>query len=207
MCLCDDFESGDDVQSVQHEIREVELVAGGRAIVLSPMDVLRFTERLAPRDSGCIEWTGYGSRTGGKYGYKYGMFRVNGRPLYAHRVAYTLAHGPIPPGFVVMHSCDNGLCCNPAHLSVGTKYDNSQDMVRKGRSPRDDRHSTKRHPETVPKGQRHHWHKLSDADVVDIRRRYDAGEKISAIHQTSYLHVSPPTVERIAHRTTWRHLP
>lgn len=195
------------MQTEQTREHGIEFAAGGRAIVLSPMDVLRFTERLAPRDSGCIEWIGHSSRTGGKYGCKYGMLRVNGLPLYAHRVAYTLAHGPIPAGFVVMHSCDNGLCCNPSHLSAGTKYENSQDMVRKGRSPRDDRHSTKRHPETVPKGQRHHWHVLTDADVSDIRRRYGAGESWSEIHRGSYSHVSPQTVQRIAHRLTWRHLP
>jgi len=51
----------------------------------------------------------------------------------AHRVAYTLAVGAIPPGLVLMHSCDNPRCCNPSHLTPGTNLQNTQDSVRKGR--------------------------------------------------------------------------
>ena len=67
-----------------------------------------------------------------------GYIRVsrNGVPIYAHRLAYIEANGgaPIPKGRCVMHSCDNRRCVNPAHLSLGTSKDNSQDMVKKKRS-------------------------------------------------------------------------
>lgn len=76
----------------------------------------------------CIEWTGARNPAG------YGRLRLRGQQVYAHRVAYEQAYGPIPEGFVVMHSCDNPPCINPDHLSVGTYADNARDMVEKGRA-------------------------------------------------------------------------
>jgi hypothetical protein len=52
----------------------------------------------------------------------------------AHRVAWTLANGPIPAGMHVLHTCDNPPCCNPGHLWLGTQADNMADMARKGRT-------------------------------------------------------------------------
>jgi hypothetical protein len=70
---------------------------------------------------------------GGKNNIGYGMIRDDKKMRTTHRVSYEEHIGPIPIGLVVMHSCDNPICCNPAHLSVGTHKDNSDDMVRKGR--------------------------------------------------------------------------
>jgi hypothetical protein len=61
---------------------------------------------------------------------RYGCYRKHD---YAHRVAYELFYGPIPEGQVVRHKCDYGLCCNPAHLLVGTQADNLADMRSRGR--------------------------------------------------------------------------
>lgn len=52
---------------------------------------------------------------------------------YTHQTAYRLAKGIIPEGMCVLHRCDNPPCCNPNHLFLGTKRDNSVDMARKGR--------------------------------------------------------------------------
>lgn len=56
-----------------------------------------------------------------------------GRQVYAHRYAWVLANGPIAPGLVVCHTCDNPPCINVDHLFIGTQADNVRDMYAKGR--------------------------------------------------------------------------
>jgi len=85
----------------------------------------------------CWEWqgvitaSGYGStslgrdqNTPGKKG-----------PRQAHRVSYSLLVGEIPEDLLILHSCDNRKCVNPAHLRVGTQKDNMQDALGRGRFP------------------------------------------------------------------------
>lgn len=78
----------------------------------------------------CWLWTGPVHLDG------YGGLKVGGRrgsTYRAHRLVYELVHGPIPDGLYVLHSCDTRLCCNPAHLRVGTAAENTADMARRGR--------------------------------------------------------------------------
>lgn len=77
--------------------------------------------------SECINWTGSKDAKG------YGLRRVKGKLWRVHRLSYTEAHGEIPKGLVVMHSCDNPSCYNVEHLSLGTHQDNCDDKHRKGR--------------------------------------------------------------------------
>lgn len=48
--------------------------------------------------------------------------RLNGRPvqLYAHRITYTAAKGPIPEGLTIDHLCRKPPCVNPEHLEAVT---------------------------------------------------------------------------------------
>lgn len=75
----------------------------------------------------CWEWTA------SRFSNGYGQFTFGGYPIGAHRVAFEETKGLIPTGLVVMHSCDNRGCVNPAHLSLGTPLDNALDKVAKGR--------------------------------------------------------------------------
>ena len=66
----------------------------------------------------------------------YGKFQIGAKiTINAHRVAYFITHpSEWPSGLVVMHSCDNPPCINPAHLSLGNHAHNAQDRSKKGRS-------------------------------------------------------------------------
>lgn len=51
----------------------------------------------------------------------------------AHRLAWELAHGPIPDGLNVCHKCDNPRCARVDHLFLGTQKQNVHDAMQKGR--------------------------------------------------------------------------
>ena len=54
------------------------------------------------------------------------------KTLSAHRLAFKQAYGYLPK--VVMHTCDNKRCINPAHLRAGTQSENLKDAYNKGRA-------------------------------------------------------------------------
>lgn len=60
----------------------------------------------------------------------------------AHRIAFLLANGIPNTDLLVRHLCANALCCNPAHLVLGTQLENMHDRFV--------RHGDKRGPHPVP---------------------------------------------------------
>lgn len=83
----------------------------------------------APDVLSCWGWQGAKMENG------YGTFLGGKAKILAHRFAWIdSGGGEIPFGFVVCHTCDNRLCCNPNHLFLGTHQDNTQDMIAKGRA-------------------------------------------------------------------------
>lgn len=75
--------------------------------------------------NGCWMWQGKPGTHG------YGTFRQ----VLAHRKAFELQYGPVPPGMFVCHRCDVKLCVRPEHLFMGSHNDNMADHSRKGRHP------------------------------------------------------------------------
>ena len=74
---------------------------------------------------GCVSKSGYGTIRKENNSFK---------TLRTHRLSWELTYGKIPENKLVCHKCDVKLCVNPEHLFVGTSKDNTQDMIRKGRS-------------------------------------------------------------------------
>jgi hypothetical protein len=82
-------------------------------------------------NTGCHLWTGWVNKQG--YGQVFRRINGKGKTLLAHRVAYAEAHGGIPEGAQINHTCDTPLCVNPSHMYAGTQADNIRDMIARGR--------------------------------------------------------------------------
>lgn len=94
----------------------------------TPAHLSRFWEKvqiLGP--DACWPWLAARSSEG------YGSFGFQGRVLTASRLAYIFTKGEIPDDLDVMHSCDNPPCCNPAHLSPGSRSRNMKDCADRNR--------------------------------------------------------------------------
>lgn len=140
--------------------------------------------RLGARQ--CWPWTG--TLTDG-----YGQLkREDGQTnIYAHRASVEIHTGrPVPSDRVVMHTCDNPRCVNPAHLRVATQLANVRDMHRKGRA----------NP-TSPKGDAHGSSKLLESQVLEIRarwaNRHAAGERLTQRDLADAYGVSQSQISRI----------
>lgn len=75
----------------------------------------------------CWLWTKFVNSNG------YGRLTYRRKQYSAHRIAFLLAVGDIPPGLNVLHRCDNPPCVRPDHLFLGTQADNMRDMAQKNR--------------------------------------------------------------------------
>ena len=168
------------------------------------------------KTEGCWLWMGARDPDG------YGSFRVGSRGTHAHRIAYALKVGHIPPGLSVLHRCDNPPCVRPDHLFLGTQLDNVNDMAKKGRArkatgdrnasrlypekrPRGESHAYRLHPELHARGERSANAKLKESQVMEIRRSWGAGELSQHALARQY-GVTPTTIYSILLGKTWRHL-
>ena len=144
----------------------------------------RFWSRV-DRSGDCWLWTGTIQHGG------YGVLRINGKTMRAHRLAWEFEHGEIPENMVVMHICDNPRCVRVSHLRLGTQLDNIADRGSKERQSHGDTHRKA---------------KLTEADVIAIRRRFAQGD-ISQVAIAAKYGVHHSTIRNIVLRVTWRHIP
>jgi len=148
----------------------------------------------------CWIWTGGITQAG------YGLLSINGKAIYAHRLAWEMEHGPIPKGMWVLHACDTPPCVR--HLFLGTAKANTQDSIVKGRAKfretlvgcwREGRFNWMR-------GQTNPRSKLTDA-IVNEMRRLHRDEKWGYKRLHKHFGVSFGVTQRIINRKSWKHLP
>lgn len=103
-----------------------ERVRGRPLLITVTDDLLRRFWIKVDKGTDCWNWQA-ATRSG------YGALRIKGVVWEAHRLAWLFAHGRIPAGKYVCHTCDNPKCVRPAHLFLTTPRGNYIDMVQKGR--------------------------------------------------------------------------
>jgi hypothetical protein len=144
--------------------------------------------RTVSKDTDCWIWLGSKREKG------YGQFTIYpGRVVLAHRYAWQLTNGPIPPRLNVLHRCDNPPCVNPTHLFLGTIADNNRDMREKGRERK-----------RAPHGSENGHSKLTEDAVRDILMKHADGAALKSLAH-SY-RVSSTAIWNIVHGHTWKHV-
>lgn len=135
----------------------------------------------------CLDWDGM--RTPKGYGYLQGLKSEGRRILLAHRVAWQLYVGAIPPTLQVCHHCDNPGCVNIDHMFLGTNKQNHEDKARKGRAA---------------KGSANGNTRLLVEEVLEIKKRIHKGE--SHRHIGKIFNIHSTTVSQIRRGATWAHV-
>jgi len=159
----------------------------------------------------CWDFTGALDRDG------YPKIKIGGTRFSAHRVSYHLHKGDIPDGLLVCHRCDNPRCINPLHLFLGTVRDNTVDASVKGRLATGERNGLVAYKRSVARGdivpthttalpgENNHQHKLTEADVLLIRKlhaqRVETYGKLAAKYG-----VTKGCIAHIVTRKSWRHI-
>jgi hypothetical protein len=141
----------------------------------------RLLSRIKLTPGGCWEWQGATSSRG------YGQIRINGKTLMAHRVSFEVFNGNLGRKRAC-HRCDNPPCINPKHLFAGSQLDNIHDAISKGRLDN--------------RGERHGMAKLTEAEVVEIRRLVASGMKQKDV--APLFDVRPSYISRIVNNQIWK---
>lgn len=73
-------------------------------------------------ETGCLLWQPAPMKVG------YGRVSVDGRRRYAHRVAWEIENGPIPPRALIDHLCHVKICVNVKHMRLATRKENAENL-------------------------------------------------------------------------------
>ena len=156
----------------------------------------RFWEKVRKTNQ-CWIWEGARNRLG------YGEIGMNGKVCKAHRVAWELVNGEIPPQKMICHACDNPQCVRPEHLFLGDGVINMQDAQKKGRLATGSKNGRHTKPYATARGERNGLSKLSEDDVLQVLR-LKGKETAKAVGRN--FGVSDKSIGDIWRGLTWTHL-
>jgi hypothetical protein len=129
---------------------------------------------------GCWVWVGKLERSG------YGRIFIDGKNVLAHRFVYGEFKEPVPDDMCLCHHCDNPPCTNPEHMFVGTRTDNNNDMVAKGRTTH---------------GERAYHGKLTAIQAVEIRKKRENGATVCDLSKE--YGIATQNIYLLLQRKTW----
>lgn len=140
-------------------------------------------------NNGCWEWQGSLNNKG--YPFQSWGQKPNKKKTTLHRVSYLVWKGEIEKGKCVLHKCDNPKCINPEHLYIGTYKDNTKDVLDRGRG-------------NAPKGSKAGMSKLTEWQVVEIRKMREEGKTLKEIGD--HFSMTGANICDICKRKTWKHV-
>lgn len=144
----------------------------------------KYVDRSGGPDA-CHLWMGSIVKSTG-----YGSFYYQESTNSAHRIAWVLANGPIPDGYLVRHfKCNERKCVNVRHLKLGYWKDNSADRLLHGTDARGEK--SRRAILTEPIIRR----------AIELREQ---GWSMSRIGEE--LGVKGGTLDSAFRRKSWKHL-
>lgn len=99
--------------------------------VLTDAQVLARFDDCMDDQGDCEVWTG--RLTNGQPRFWFATSAQTGREVLAVRLAWARAHGPIPEGHMVRHSCQTRACVKVSHLFLTLPVGNVHETQRQGR--------------------------------------------------------------------------
>jgi hypothetical protein len=164
------------------------------------------TPAHCPELGPCHTWRGFLNADG------YGTFHVTThvkRPkqlgVLAHRVAWMVANREtLVTEQVVMHRCDNPACVRIDHLRIGTVIDNTRDKVGKRRHSFGSTHGTVTKPGCSARGTANAAAKLTEADVLEIRKL--RAQRVKILDLAARFGVSGAAIKAAVSGKSWSHL-